>query len=241
MARRSVLVTGGTRGIGEAIVRTLALRDVNVGCGYAQSQERAEELAREHPERVLPVTYRLGEARTADSAVEAIVSTFGGLDGLVLNAGVWAGGRLGKLDPAEWERVVAANLFGAAQLCRSAVPVLARADAASITIVSSVVGLIGGPGDTAYASAKAGLIGFAKSLAKEVAGQGIRVNVVAPGFVETEMTAGVPEQSKDHIRQSILLKRAGSAAEIADAVVFLSEDATYCTGSVLTVDGGWSM
>lgn len=238
---RSVLVTGGTRGIGEAVVHALTQRGVSVACGYAHSRERAEALSRGATSPVIPVAYRLGEAVTADEAVRATVTEFGRLDGLVLNAGVWAGGRLASLDPAEWERVVSATLFGAAQVCRAAVPALARAEAPSITIVSSVIGLIGGPGDTAYASAKAGLIGFARSLAKELATSAIRVNVVAPGFVETEMTAGVSAASKDAIRERTLLNRPGSPAEIARAVVFLSEDATYCTGTVLTVDGGWSL
>ena len=239
--KRRVLVTGGTRGIGEAIVRSLAARGRVVGLGYATSQARADMLAGELGAAVHPVSYRLGDPDSSQRAVQEMVDHFGGLDGLVLNAGVWDGGRLTELSRERWETVVAKNLFGAEQLCRCAVPLLAESGAGSVTVISSVIGIIGGPGDTAYAAAKAGLIGFARSLAKESARLGIRVNVLAPGFVETEMTDAIPPESKDRIERSILLRRPGSAEEIAAGAVFLSEDATYATGTVLTLDGGWSL
>lgn len=238
---RSVLVTGGSRGIGEGIVRGLAGRGTQVGCGYLRSQEAAARLAEDHPGLVHPVRYELGDASSADAAVASCVSEFGGLGGVVANAGVWAGGLLSRIDAAEWSRVVSTNLDGVAQVCRAALPHLARSGAGSITIVSSVVGVVGGAGDTAYASAKAGLIGFARSLAKEVARDGIRVNVLAPGFVQTDMTAEVPDKSSQRIRRDTLLGRAGTVAEVAAAAIYLGEDATFCTGSVLTVDGGWSV
>ncbi|WP_432937305.1 SDR family oxidoreductase [Kribbella sp. CA-253562] len=238
---RVVLVTGGSRGIGAAIVRALAARGVRVGCGYVSSQAAAERLADEFPGLVVPVAYRLGDAESARAAVTATVAEWGRLDGVVANAGVWAGGRITTMDEDDWFRVVADNLQGVAQLSRAALPHLAAAESASVTIVSSVIGLIGGPGDTAYASAKAGLFGFGRALAKEVARDGIRVNLLAPGFVETDMTSRVPDSSREEIARSILLRRFGQAEEIASAAVYLSEDATYCTGSILTVDGGWSL
>lgn len=238
---RSVLVTGATRGIGRAILEALVRRGTHVACGYSASRTSAQALAREYAGRVLPVHYRLGDRDSATSAIRQTVEGFGRLDGLVLNAGVWAGGRLERIALDDWEAVITENLAGAAQLCRAAFPVLAESRDGSITVVSSVVGLTGGLGDTAYAAAKAGLIGFAKSLAREGARHGMRVNVVAPGFVETDMTARVPASSRNRIQDEILLRRAGSTDEVAAAVVFLSEDATYCTGSVLTVDGGWSL
>lgn len=237
---RVVLVTGGTRGIGAAVVERLAGRAVRVGCTYRSSAGAAQALADRFPGHVLPVPYTLGDAASAEEAVATTVAAYGRLDGVVANAGVWAGGRLTRLPEDDWNRVVADNLQGVAQVCRAALPHLTGPGDRSITIVSSVVGLIGGAGDTAYASAKAGLIGFAHSLCKEVAADGIRVNVVAPGFVETDMTAQVPDSSREAIQHAILLGRFGTAGEVADATVYLSEDATYCTGSTLTVDGGWS-
>lgn len=238
---RVVLVTGGSRGIGAAIVGRLAERGVRVACTYARGEVAAREVAERYPGLVLPVRYVLGDAGSAREAVDGVVAEWGRLDGVVANAGVWAGGRLTRLPEAEWDRVVTDTLTGVAQLCRSVLPHLAGRDTdTSITIVSSVVGLIGHAGDTAYASAKAGLFGFAYSLAKEVAGDAVRVNVVAPGFVETDMTSEVGRRAREEISSQILLGRFGTADEVADATVYLSEDATYCTGTTLTVDGGWS-
>lgn len=238
---RSAFVSGATRGIGEAVLRQLVQRGVRVGCGYSKSAEKASALAEELSGSVTPIAYKLETPEDASHAVHSTISAYGQLDSLILNAGSWAGGRLRDLDPVAWEKVVSDSVFGAARLCRAALPALRSSEAGSITILSSVVGVIGGPGDTAYSSAKAGLIGFGKSLAKEVANHGIRVNIVAPGLVDTDMTASLPVKSREHIQKNIALKRPGSVEEIAGAVVFLSEDATYCTGTVLTVDGGWSI
>ena len=238
---RTVLVTGGSRGIGAAIVRGLAGSGVRVGCGYLRSEEAAREIAGEYPGLVHPVLYELGVAGSADEAIADCVDRFGRLDGVIANAGVWAGGLLTRLDPAEWSRVVSINLDGVAQVCRAALPYLTQSPSGSITVVSSVVGITGGSGDTAYASAKAGLIGFARSLAKELARDGTRVNVLAPGFVETDMTAQVPATSRERIQEQVLLGRPGTVEEVAAGAIYLSEHATFCTGSVLTVDGGWSV
>lgn len=238
---RVVLVTGATRGIGAAVVGALVARGVRVGCGYHTSLAAAEAMAVRWPGQVFPVRYALGDAASAREAIDSLTSAYGRLDAVVANAGVWAGGRLERIDESEWSRVVADNLNGVAQLSRAALPhLMQRPTDTSITILSSVVGVIGGAGDTAYATAKAGLFGFSYSLAKEVAPEGIRVNVVAPGFVETEMTSKVSQRSREAIISSTLLGRFGRAEEVAAAVVYLSEDATYCTGSTLTVDGGWS-
>lgn len=238
---RVVLVTGGSRGIGAEIVRSLAGRGICVASSYATGRDAVERQEQEFSGKVLAVQYLLGDRDSAERAIEQTVRHWGRLDGVIANAGVWAGGRLASMDEGDWNRVVADNLQGVAQLSRAALPHLVRGEWPSLTIVSSVIGLIGGPGDTAYASAKAGLFGFGRALAKEVARDGVRVNVLAPGFVETDMTAGVPEGSRREISQSILLRRFGSTEEIASAAVYLSEDATYCTGSILTVDGGWSL
>lgn len=238
---RAALVTGGTRGIGESVVRRLAARGTAVGCGYHSSAERAAALADEFPGSVVPVRYELGSQPSAEDAVAAMTEAFGRLDSLVLNAGVWDGGLLESLEPERWWTVVEKNVSGMAQLTRAALPTLRRGDHPSILLVSSVVGLIGHPGDTAYASAKAAMVGFARSLAKEVGRHGVRVNVLAPGFVDTDMTSAVPDRARERIHAETVLGRFGTADEIASAAVFLSEDATYCTGAVLSVDGGWSL
>lgn len=137
--------------------------------------------------------------------------------------------------------MLTSKVIGVAQLSRAALSHLAGEPDTSITIVSSVIGIIGGAGDTAYASAKAALIGFGRALAKEIARDRIRVNLLAPGFVGTDMTAQVPDASRRDISNDILLGRFAEANEIASAATFLCLDATYCTGSILTMDGGWSL
>lgn len=239
--RRTAFVTGGSRGIGAAIVWALAGRGLNVACGYRSGRKQAERLAASIGPAVLPVHYELGDAGSAEEAVDAVSSAWGRMDSLVLNAATWKGGRLDRIPPDDWWSVVQSNVAGMAQATRAALPLLRAAQSPSIVLVSSVVGIIGFPGDTAYASSKSAMIGFARSLAKEVGSDGIRVNVIAPGFVDTDMTAQVPVESKARIQEQSLLGRFGTTDEIAAAVAFLSEDATYCTGTVLTVDGGWSI
>jgi 3-oxoacyl-[acyl-carrier protein] reductase len=183
----------------------------------------------------------LGDRDSAVDAVQQVRSDWGRLDSLVLNAAVWDGGKLTRMDPDAWWAVVETNLRGTAAVVRAAIPMLEQGVAASIVLVGSVVGDVGFAGDTAYASAKAALVGFARSLAKELAPKGVRVNVLAPGFVDTDMTAAVPQGSRDKIAEATLLGRFGTVDEIARAAVFLSEDATFCTGTVLAADGGWSL
>ncbi|MFX0574398.1 SDR family NAD(P)-dependent oxidoreductase [Nocardia nepalensis] len=240
-AVRTVLVTGGSRGIGAGITRLLGERGRNVACSYRSSREGAEKLAADLPERVRPVHYDSSVPSSADTVVDAVLARWGRLDSLILNAGQWQGGRLASTAADLWWNVVEHNLKGAADLTRAALPALTRGDDPSVVLISSVVGIIGHAGDTAYASAKAAMIGFARSLAKEVGRDGIRVNVLAPGFVDTDMTAGVSNRVRQDIAGRTTLGRFGTVDEIAGAAVFLSEDASYCTGTVLTVDGGWSL
>jgi len=238
---RTVLVTGGSRGIGAGITRALVARDCNVACGYRTDREAAEKVRADAPERVLPVHYDSGVAGSAMAVVEDALSGWGRLDALVLNAGQWEGGRLVDMDPERWWSVVELNLRGVAELTRAALPALTRAVDPSIVLVSSIVGVIGHAGDTAYASAKAAMIGFARSLAKELGPDGVRVNVLAPGFVDTDMTSAVSQRARSRITDATVLRRFGTVEEVARAAVFLSEEAGYCTGTVLAVDGGWSL
>lgn len=239
---RCALVTGGSRGIGTAIVQMLATRGVDVAFTYRDSAENAEKLLIDCAG--LPGQVRAHQYDMLGSDPAALIAAAcrrGRLDSVVLNAGTWAGGRLADIDQEVWWSVVEANLRGCGRLAAAAVPALAVSSAGSVTFVSSTVGLIGFAGDTAYAAAKSGMIGLARSLAKEVGRAGTRVNVLAPGFVATDMTAGVPEGSRQQILNSTVLRRAGTAKEIASAAVFLAEDATYCTGTVLVADGGWAL
>jgi len=238
---RTSLVTGASRGIGAGITRRLLARDGRVAATYRSGPAQVEALAAEHPGRVLPVGFDMAEPATAADAVELVRRRWGRLDSLVLNAGVWHGGRLPTMDPELWWEVISTNLGGTAALVRAATGLLTGGTAPSIVLVGSVVGEVGFAGDTAYAASKAALVGFARSLAKELAPDGVRVNVLAPGFVETDMTSAVPDRSRDRIAAATLLGRFGTVDEIARAAVFLADDATFCTGSVLTADGGWSL
>jgi 3-oxoacyl-[acyl-carrier protein] reductase len=174
------------------------------------------------------------------SEFELMLSTTSPIEAAVLNAGIWAGGRVGVIDDDTWHRVVSVNLCGTYSIARAILPTLRLQSAASITMVSSVIGLRGFEGDTAYGAAKGGMISFAKSLAKEVAPDGMRVNVIAPGFVETDMTSGVSEKAWVRLVSEVPLGRPGLPEEIALGATFLIFDGTYVTGTVLTVDGGWS-
>ncbi|HEY3471716.1 MAG TPA: SDR family oxidoreductase [Amycolatopsis sp.] len=238
---RVALVTGASRGIGAGIARQLLDRGVRVAGTYRSGGELVEKLAADHPGRVLPVAFDLAAPETADAVVERVTGHWGRLDTLVLNAAVWQGGKLARIDLGDWWRVIEENLRSTAALVRAAIPWLGRGTDSGVVIIGSAVGSVGFPGDTAYASVKAAAVGFARSLAKELAPHGVRVNVLAPGFVDTDMTSAIPEASRRKIADATLLGRFGTVEEIAKAAVFLAEDATFCTGAVLAADGGWTL
>jgi 3-oxoacyl-[acyl-carrier protein] reductase len=236
-------VTGGSRGIGSAVVGQFAERGAQVGFTFHRAAATADALierSKGQPGHLFAYEYDL-LGSDPDELVRHFVADTGGLDALVLNAGVWAGGHLGEIDPRTWWNVVEANLRGSGRLAAAALRPMRAGQNASITFVSSAVGLIGFLGDTAYAAAKSGMIGLARSLAKEVGRAAVRVNVLAPGFVETDMTAQIPDAGRAHILDAAQLRRFGSCEEIAQTAVFLADDATYCTGAVLAADGGWSL
>jgi 3-oxoacyl-[acyl-carrier protein] reductase len=241
---RTAIVTGGSRGIGAAVATELVRRGLDVALTYRTGREEAEDLAARlrsaHGVRVLALPFSMDDPASGEAVVEATVAELGGVGTLIANAGRWAGGTLATMAEEEWCDVVGTNIRGMRGIVKAALPALAQT-AGSVVLVSSVVGLVGFPGDTAYATAKAAMVGFGRSLAKEVARDGVRVNVLAPGFVETDMTAGVPDAARAKITDRVVLRRFGEADEIARAAAFLALDATYCTGTVLTVDGGWSL
>lgn len=239
----TVLVTGGSRGIGAAVVRQFAARGADVVFTFRKAGDAADEIiesCRSLPGQVFAHAYDLLDS-DPEELIGRVSAEAGGLDALILNAGTWAGGRLATIDPHTWWSVVEANLRGSGRLAAAALPALREGRDPSITFVSSAVGLIGFPGDTAYAAAKSGMIGLARSLAKEEGRHGLRVNVLAPGFVETDMTSEISDGNRAKILDAAQLRRFGTPDEVAQAIVFLAADATYCTGAVFAVDGGWSL
>ena len=241
----TALVTGGTRGIGRAVVLALAEAGARVAFTYRASQEAADALVADLEARGTEAFGILAEAADADAAeaaVAAVVERWGRIDALVVNAGITRDGLMIRMTAADWQAVIDTNLTGAFHVCKAAYRPMMKQRSGSIVTLSSVVGVTGNAGQANYAASKAGLIGFTKSLAKELAGRGVRANVVAPGYIATDMTAAVSEKAMEGITAQIPLGKAGRPEDIAGAVVWLcSPAAAYVTGHVLHVDGGMAM
>ncbi|QRP46281.1 SDR family NAD(P)-dependent oxidoreductase [Amycolatopsis sp. FDAARGOS 1241] len=225
------LVTGGSRGIGRAVVDHVAGAGDNVA-SLARSVGAEPPAV---PNRVLEVKGDVTDENSIRRCVEAVTERFGSIDVVVNSAGVHRGRRIDALARSAWDEVLATNLTGAFEVCRAIVPLLSRGSA--IVNVGAVVGLRGFPGDAAYGSAKAGLSGLTQVLAVELAQRGIRVNLVIPGFVDTDMTAGLTDRARARIVDKIPAGRIGTAAEIAEVIVAVAR-ATYMTGATVPVDGG---
>jgi 3-oxoacyl-[acyl-carrier protein] reductase len=179
------------------------------------------------------------DAAACDALIGAVIDRFGRLDVLVNNAGITRDGLLVRMSDDDWDAVIATNLSGAFFMTRAAAKVMMRARTGSIVNVSSVVGLVGNAGQANYASAKAGLIGLTKSVARELASRNVRANAVAPGFIATDMTDALPEAARAAAQSAIAMNRLGSPDDIASCVAFLaSDDSSYITGQVIAVDGG---
>lgn len=243
--RPAALVTGGGRGIGRAICLALAKEGFDLCINYAAGSSAAEQTAEEC--RGLGVQAVVLQADVTNPAecqnlVEKAAGTFGRLDVLVNNAGVNADKLILRMQEADFDKVIDTNLKGAFFCCKAACKLMMRQRYGRIINISSVVGLHGNAGQSNYAASKAGLIGLTKSLAKEFAARGVTVNAVAPGFIETDMTAAMPEAAKAAALASVPAGRIGHADEVAAAVAFLaSSQAAYITGQVLCVDGGMGM
>ncbi len=233
---KRALVTGASRGIGRAIAEELARAGAEVVVGYRSGAEEAEELAREIE----------GRAVQADvsSAAEAarLVEAAGDLDILVNNAGLTRDGLLARMSDEDWRIVVETNLSSVFYTCRAVCRPMMRKRAGSIVNISSIVGVHGNWGQTNYAASKAGIIGFTKSLARELGSRGVRANVVAPGYVRTQLTEVLPEEATAAMLGNTPLGRLGEPRDVAGAVRFLcSDEASFITGDVLLVDGGLGM
>ena len=244
MDTRVALVTGASRGIGQAILHALG-KSGHVVVGTATSPSGAEAIGAGLAEaglrgegRVLDVN----DAAQVDAAIEGLLGRHGRIDVLVNNAGITRDNLLMRMKDEEWASIIDTNLTSVFRLSRAVLRPMMKARFGRIISIASVVGVSGNAGQTNYSAAKAGMIGFSKSLAQEVGSRGITVNCVAPGFIDTDMTRALPEAARAKLMERIPLARLGTPQDIADAVVFLaSEGAGYITGSTLHVNGGMYM
>jgi 3-oxoacyl-[acyl-carrier protein] reductase len=243
LSGKVALVTGGSRGIGRAISLALGAHGAKVAVNYAANAAAAAATVSEIGEKdATAIAGDVADPATGARLVEATVAAFGRIDILVNNAGVTADDLILRMSEDEWDRVIDTNLKGTFSLTKAAIRPMVRQRWGRIISVSSVAGLVGNAGQANYAAAKAGIIGFAKSIAKEVASRNITSNVIAPGFVDTEMTAQLTDAQREEIMRMVALGRTGTPADVAPAAVFLaSDEAAYVTGHVLTVDGGLVM
>lgn len=245
MATKVAVVTGGSRGIGRSICERLA------GDGFAlalvstnadKAGTVAAEIAAAKGVEAVGFGCDVGDPSQVDAMVEAVTKRFGRVDALVNNAGVTRDGLILRMKQDDWDAVLRTNLTGAFNTCRAVSRTMLRQRGGSIVNISSVVGLTGNAGQANYAASKAGLHGLTKSIAKELAGKGVRCNALAPGYIRTDMTEGLSEDVKTEIQGRIPMGRLGEGDDIAGVVSFLcSEAARYVTGQVLAVDGGMVM
>ena len=246
LAGQVALVTGASRGIGRAIAVALASSGAaEVVVNYRGNEAAAEETAAAVHAAGAAVSlarFDVADPDETEKAIKAVVDRTGRLDILVNNAGVTADNLLVRLKSEEWNRVLAVNLGGAFHCCKVAARSMMRARYGRIVSISSVIAAMGNAGQSGYAAAKAGLEGFTRALARELAPRNITVNAVAPGFINTEMVRGLPEAARQTYLQLIPLQRLGTAEEVADAVTFLVRPQSgYITGHVLAVNGGLQM
>jgi acetoacetyl-CoA reductase len=238
---KACLVTGGSRGIGRAIALELGRRGASVAVGYANNKEAAEEVAAEIATsggKSFALGCDVQDPKAVEPAVGAVVERFGKIDVLVNNAGITRDRSLAKMSHEEWDAVLQTNLTSVFNLTSRVLPHMVAAGYGRIVNISSVIGLHGNFGQANYAAAKAGIIGFTKSAALELARKGITVNAIAPGFIETEMIAAMPDEVRAGILTKIPIGRFGRPEEIAQAVVFLVSHGEYITGQVIAIDGG---
>ena len=243
---KSVLVTGAARGIGKQIAITLAKEGYDVAINYRSMAEELENLKsqieNDYNVKCSLVQGDVSNFEDAENMVKQAVQELGNIDVLVNNAGITKDGLLMRMSKDDFEKVLDVNLVGTFNVTRNVIPLMVKQKSGRIINISSVVGVTGNAGQTNYSASKAGIIGFTKSLAREVASRNILVNAVAPGFIATDMTNALSDTQKENISTQIPLKRMGEATDVANLIKFLaSEDSSYITGQVINVDGGMVM
>ncbi|MFF3021397.1 3-oxoacyl-ACP reductase [Gottfriedia sp. NPDC057948] len=241
LVNRVAIVTGGAKGIGKGIAFALAEKGAKVVINYNNSEAHAKAVVDELFENgyeALAVQANVADLDQAKALIDRTVEHFGRLDIIVNNAGITRDRSFRKLSAEDWHEVIDVNLSSVYNTCNSALPYLLESDNARIVNISSVIGQAGGFGQTNYSAAKAGMIGFTKSLALELAKTNVTVNSVCPGFIETDMVNEIPENVKEQIKSRIPKRRFGTVEEIAKAVIYLCEGGEYITGQQINVNGG---
>ena len=241
MADKVALITGASRGIGRACAIELAKAGYDIAVSYAGNDEAANNTINELLAlgvKAKAYKFNVADKEACAKAVEEVLADFGKLDVLVNNAGITRDGLFMRMNAENWEAVINTNLNSVFYMTNPVVRVMMKQRSGCIINMSSIVGVYGNAGQANYSAAKAGLIGFTKSLAKEIGSRNIRVNAIAPGFIQTDMTKGLEETK---IAEHIALNRLGNPEDIAKTVKFLAEDGTYITGQVIGVDGGLSI
>jgi 3-oxoacyl-[acyl-carrier protein] reductase len=242
---KTALVTGASRGIGRAIALALGRQGANVALNYRASAEAAEDACRAVGDlgvEAAAIEADVSRAEDVERLVKAVLERFEHIDILVNNAGIVRDNLLLRMDEDDWDAVMSTNLRGAFLCTKAVLRGMIRQRSGRIIAISSVAGVMGNAGQSNYAAAKAGLIGFTRSVAREVASRGITANIVAPGFIETDIWSSVPQETQQRFLSLVPLSRPGSPEDVAGVVAFLASDqAAYITGQVLNVDGGMVM
>ena len=242
---KTALITGATRGIGKAIALKFAEEGANIAFTYRVNREMSIEIEKELEAfgvKAKGYSSNAADFASTEQVVKEINEEFGGIDILVNNAGITKDGLMLRMTEEQWDDVIAINLKSAFNFIHACVPIMARQRKGSIINMSSVVGVHGNAGQCNYSASKAGLIALAKSIAQELGSRGIRANAIAPGFIETDMTAALAPELRDEWVKNIPLRRGGKVEDVANATVFLASDmSSYITGQVLQVDGGMNM